>query len=86
MDSVVDMLGNDIRVGDKVKVYTLIGQKNMMNGRSRVVGCGVVRSLKGIPSQPEGMVWVKGLVSCHHPKAVRLTFRKQLNKNSKDFE
>lgn len=69
---VTDMDGNEIKVGDTVKVYGLIGVKNKRE--TDLVGEGEIYSLSGMHGNPDrAMVWTRGISSCYHPHATQLT-------------
>lgn len=59
-----DINGREIKVGDTVKLYFLIGRKD-----SAVIAQGEVYSLSGMHGNPKKpMVWINGQAA-HHPGA-----------------
>lgn len=65
-----DMNGKEIKVGDKVKLFTCIGADMKRFGVTKE--CAEVYMIKGMHSHPEPLLWLKGVVGCYHPHASEL--------------
>lgn len=82
MSECLDMYGNEIEVGDTVKLYSLIGKDNLNKEINKVVGVGKVWRISGIASHKEPLLWVTGVGSCHHPEASRIKFKTRLTRDA----